>query len=198
MSESDRAPAPPKSTSGGISDGLAKGIIGFALGAGITFLAMHFFGPRQVVSEYIDAPINMAPPTVPSGPDGEGGGPPGGDLNKRKLAAIVGGLELLSRQNLDLHLQIEKEQAAQIAAELGELREAKWLTANEAQSRLEKLDSLLTPQQKEKLASVEQAAGEGDAAGGQNPFTQEANLKRLNDLLDRLKPDDAQPDASAE
>ena len=106
---------------------------------------------------------------------GMGGVMPGGGSGERDLAALVGKLELLSRKDLHLHVEIEPEQAAKIVAELEKLDMAKGMTAEEAQTRLEALESLLTPEQKETVDAVDL------------PFTPETSVKRFKDLLDRLK-----------
>lgn len=204
MSQAERPESNPK---GKVTDGLAKGMLGFVLGAGVSFLGMHFYGPR----EYIRVPQpTQEPPgeravlTMPgSTPGGNVAGPPagGGAANgagKRNLTALVGKLELLSRNDLRLHVDFEPEQAAKVAAELAELEAAKSLTADEAQSRLEALEASLTPEQKQIVDSIglpfNRPAGGGPGGGMQgpaadeNPFTQETNEKRLKELLERLKP----------
>jgi hypothetical protein len=209
MSQAD-SPAPtPKAVSKNVPDGLAKGIIGFVLGAGVSFLGMHFYGPREYISVMEPSAnlpgiqagpgIGAAPPSLGGGMAGAAGGNPGAPQNgsgaagKRNLTTLVGKLELLSRDDLKLHLQFDNEQAAKLAAELSELRTAQSLTSEEAVSRLEKLQAMLTPEQR----GIVDAIGLPRAAGGapptgrqapdENPFAQESNEKRLNDLLGRLK-----------
>ena len=203
MSQAER---PESSPTGNVPDGLAKGILGFVLGAGVSFLGMHFYGPR----EYIRVPIPTEQPpsegavlTMPgSTPGGTAAGPPAGGAvangaGKRNLTALVGKLELLSRNDLRLHVDFEPEQAAKVAAELAELEAAKSLTADEAQSRLEALENSLTPEQKQIVDSIgmpsNRPAGGGPGGGMQgpapdeNPFTRETNEKRLKELLERLR-----------
>ena len=104
-----------------------------------------------------------------------GGGMGGGGSGERGLAALVGKLELLSRKDLHLHVEIEPDQAAKIAAELEKLDTAKRMTAEEAQTRLEALEALLTPEQKETVDAIDLA------------FAPETSEKRFKDLLGRLK-----------
>ena len=192
MSQTDH-PSPslsPKSGRSQLPDGIAKGIIGFVIGAGVSFLGMHFYGPREKwdVASNVPAQPNIMPPggMPPGGMSGGGmgGGMPGGGMGggmagggsgERGLAALIGKLELLSRKDLQLHVEIEPDQAAQVAAELEKLDAAKRMTAEEAQARLEALEALLTPEQKEAV----------DAIG--TPFTPETSAERLKDLLGRLK-----------
>lgn len=182
------SPSPlPKSGRNQIPDGIAKGIIGFVIGAGVSFLGMHFYGPREkyAVPSNVPAQPNIMPPGgMPPGgmqmagmpPSGAmGGGMAGGGSGERGLAALIGKLELLSRKDLKLHVEIEPDQAAKVAAELEKLDAAKRMTAEEAQTRLEALEAMLTPEQKEAV----------DAIG--RPFTPETSAERLKDLLGRLK-----------
>lgn len=179
MSRADN-PSPPLSPKSGrnqVPDGIAKGIIGFVIGAGVSFLGMHFYGPREKFDVPSNVPVqpNIMPPGgMPPG-GGMGGEMVGGGSGERGLAALIGKLELLSRKDLHLHVEIEPDQAAKVAAELEKLDEAKRMTAEEAQTRLEALEALLTPEQKEAV----------DAIG--MPFTPETSAKRLKDLLGRLK-----------
>jgi hypothetical protein len=200
MSQAEPSAPAPNAASKNVPDGLAKGILGFVLGAGVTFLGMHFYGPREEVVQS-PPPANMVMPTNPGGPAG-GSGPAPGDNStaaqfKGTLSAFVGKLELLSRDNFALHLEFDKDQAAEIAAQLSALQAAKTLTAEEAGARLEKLQATLTPAQKSIVDGIDfhrPADGGGPpmaaAAIDENPFAQEANEKRLKDLLARLKPAD--------
>jgi hypothetical protein len=126
------------------------------------------------------------------------GGGMGGAAGKRNLTALVGKLELLSRDNLNLHLTFDRDQAQKISAELADLESAKTLTDEEAQNRLEALQASLTDEQKETVDAIglpRPAGGGGPGAGGgmgaaspdANPFVQETNEKRLAELLGRLK-----------
>lgn len=217
MSEASHPSTPPKAKPAQISDGIAKGIIGFVIGAGVSFLGMHFYGPREKFDVPSDVPAQAASPppggaapgggmggaaaggamTPPAGGMGAPGGGMGGAAGKRNLTALVGKLELLSRDKLNLHLTFDGEQAQKISAELANLESAKTLTDEEAQSRLEALEASLTPEQKETIDAIglPRPPGGGPGAGGgmgaaapdANPFVQETNEKRLKDLLERLK-----------
>jgi len=55
MSEVTNPSPAPKGGSKSIPDGIAKGIIGFVLGAGVMFLVMHFYGPREKI-DYVPPP----------------------------------------------------------------------------------------------------------------------------------------------
>jgi Spy/CpxP family protein refolding chaperone len=86
---------------------------------------------------------------------------------------------------------LDQDQAAKIAAELAELRSAEALPAEEAQSRLDAIGSLLTPEQKAVFDSFGvrfERPSDGGSKPDENPFSQGANRQRLEDLLGRLKP----------
>ena len=160
---------------------------------------------------------------------GGGGGGMGGGGGKRNLTSLVGKLELLSRADLNLHVELDAEQAKKVAAKLEEINKAEKMTAEEAQAHLEALETLLTAEQKTTLGLVSLPFGRPGGGGGggglgaagrpggagappplpgapggapplggaggmgggspdENPFTQEANQKRLKDLLSRLAP----------
>ena len=215
QAENEKPSPAPKARAKKVPDGIANGVLGFALGAGVTFLAMHFYGPRVLVfSPPPPADMGLTPDGVGLTPDGGGpGGGMGGALvnaagggnpgaaGKHGLTALVGKLELLSREKLNLKLKLDSDQAATIAAELAQIQAAKTLTAEEAQSHLEALESLFTPEQKETVDSIHlpadrPAGGTGTGEDGgmvgpaddENPFAQEANEKRLKELLERIKP----------
>lgn len=128
------------------------------------------------------------------GGPGMGGGPSG----KRDLTAFVGKVELLSRPNIKLAL--DAEQQAKLAAELQALEKTETMTDEDAQQRLEALQALLTTEQQDALDAVAlpRRGGGGGGGGGpmggaaespdENPFAQEANQKRLHDLLSRVQP----------
>ncbi len=189
------------------------------------------------------------------GGGGMGGG--GGGGGKQALTALVGKLELLSRPDLKLHVELTAEQAKAIADKLGEFDNAEKMTGEEAQEGLNALEALLTPEQKDAMNAIglprggggggrgggggggRGAAGRpgggggpggGGAPGGpggppggprggggppamggmmpmmgggggnpdENPFTQEANQKRLRDLRSRLAPESAKPEEKPE
>jgi hypothetical protein len=82
------------------------------------------------------------------------GGGFGGGGGKRNLTSLVGKLELLSRPSLNLHLELDAEQAKKIALKLEELEKAEQMTGDEAQTHLEVLEDLLTAEQKETLGLI--------------------------------------------
>jgi hypothetical protein len=164
----------------------------------------------------------------------------GGGGGKFALTSLVGRLELLSRPDLKLHVELNEEQSKAIAAKLAALDKAETMTGDEAQEALDALEALLTPEQKEVVNTIglprggRGGGGGGRGAGGrpgggppgaggppgggrggppgggppggggmmgmgmgggnpdENPFTQEANQKRLRDLLARLAPESAE------
>ena len=147
---------------------------------------------------------------------GFGGGGFGGPSGKRDLTQLVGKLELLTRGNL--RVELDTDQSAKIAAKLAELDKAENMTADEAQKQFEELKGMLTASQNEAIDAVGlpfggrggrgggggggfgggggrggMMMGRGGPGGGggsddENPFRQEANQKRLQDMLARLKP----------
>ena len=78
----------------------------------------------------------------------------GGGGGKRNLTSLVGKLELLSRAELKLRVELDADQTAKIAAKLAELDKAETMTADEAQNHLDDLEALLTPEQKESLSLI--------------------------------------------
>jgi hypothetical protein len=238
---------------------IASGLLGLALGAGGGVLGMQIYSkqtPAPAVSPAgaagapaAGAPAGMAPGGMPGM---GGGGPPmmgmggmgggmggmmggGGGGGKFALTSLVGRLELLSRPDLKLRVELNEEQAKAIAAKLAELDKAEKMTGDEAQEALDALEAVLTPEQKEVVNTIGlprggRGGGGGRGAGGrpgggppgggrggppgggppggggmmgmgmgmgggnpdENPFTQEANQKRLHDLLSRLAPESAE------
>jgi hypothetical protein len=98
------------------------------------------------------------------GMGGMGGGGPGA-AGKRNLTSLVGKLELLSRANLNLHVQLDADQVKSIAEKLAALDAAETMTAEEAQSQVDALEALLTAQQKEALSLIGLPGG-GQRGGG--------------------------------
>ena len=159
----------PKPAPNSVPDGIAKGILGFALGAGLTFLGMHFYGPRieQTYVEMSGTPPMGAGGMGPGMPGMGGGmGRGGGAAGKRNLTALVGKLELLSREDLKLHLTLDADQSAQVAKELAALDTAETLTADEAQEHLDALEGLLTPEQKVAVDAIGLPRSGGGGGGG--------------------------------
>ncbi|MFN0021979.1 MAG: hypothetical protein ACKVP0_27340 [Pirellulaceae bacterium] len=255
MSATTPETARPSSASGSIPAWITSGALGLALGAGAMYLGLNLWGP-ELGKEKAVAPKSASggPPPMPGGGGGPMmggmggggmgmggmggggmGGMGGGGGGKRNLTALVGKLELLSRADLKLHVELDSEQSKKVAAKLAEIDKAEKMTADEAQTHLDALEGLLSPEQKTTLELVSLPFGRGGAGGGrgggrgaagrpgagaatpaataapagappapmamgggmggmgggspdENPFTQEANQKRLRDLLGRLAP----------
>jgi hypothetical protein len=243
---------------------IASGILGLAVGAGGMYLGMNFIGPETPKSAVATKSTGGRPgpgepgggPAVPAMGGGGmggggmgmggggmgGGGMGGGGGGKRNLTSLVGKLELLSRADVKLHVELDAEQAKKVAAKLEELDKAEKMTAEEAQAHLDSLEALLKPEQKSTLDLIGLPFGRGGAGGGRgglgaagrpgagtqpppvagappggtvppmaamgagggpgggspddNPFAQEANQKRLRDLLGRLSPESAARDST--
>ncbi len=136
--------------------GLAAGLVGGAL---LLIYGYGFRSPEWSVrtSNIPGAGGGDAPPTMGMGGGmmmGMGGGPGGGANGKRSLTALVGKLELLSRPDLTLRVELNAEQTEKVAAELAALNEAEKLTDDDAQSRLEVLEALLTAEQKAAIEAI--------------------------------------------
>ena len=147
---------------------IASGIVGLALGAGATLLGIETFGP-------VPNPNVAATPTSPAGMPGMGGGAPGmggggmmggGGGGKRALTSLVGKLELLSRPNLKLQVELEADQVNAIAAKLLELEKADAMTGDQAQEQLDAFEALLTSEQKDVLAMIGLPFGRGGGNSG--------------------------------
>lgn len=155
---------------------IVSGVLGLALGAGAMFLGLKF-------SEKAEATKSTAAPTGSPTP---GGGPPtpggmmmggmggggmgggmggGGGGGKRNLTSLVGKLELLSRADLKLQVELDAEQAKKVAAKLQELDTAEKMTAEEAQSHLDALEGVLTEEQKQTLGLISLPFGRPGAGG---------------------------------
>lgn len=192
MSASAKSPVARPDPGHPVSGLLNAGILGMALGAGSMFLIMYCLGYRIEDSRRVRAPREPEVVRVPAAvavPAAEA--PPNG---KRRLASLVGRMELLSRENLDLHLALDQDQAAQIAARLNRWANAEGMTYEEAEEEYETLRSLLTLAQNETLDKIGMPRGAGgmplqdSGEYDENPFLQEINRKRLLDFLDRLPP----------
>lgn len=178
--------------SGDLPHWIASGLMGIVLGAGGMFLWTHDLGSRPMrdAAPAPDAPpmgaavTNFAVPAMPS----LMGSP------KRRLTSFVGKLELLSRPKLDLHVELDQEQSAKIAAELLKLDAAETLTVDEAQDQLAALDAMLTPEQRSMLDAISMPRPGGNIAMApipevspdENPFVEQIHQDRLRDLIDRL------------
>jgi hypothetical protein len=205
-------------SSKGVPGWFASGLLGLIIGAGGTLLAVYE-GPLGNYKNGMLKPDPSAPPPAPPMMGGGGGGAGGGGgggaaaAGKRTLTTLVGKLELLSRPDLNLHIQLDAEQSKAIAEKLAEFEKAESMSGEQAGENATALESLLTDAQKAIIASIglpqNRPAGGGGAGGGapaggpppapashggppappnpdENPFSQETNKKRLQDLLGRL------------
>ena len=165
----------PASASNSVPAWIASGILGLAVGAGAMYLGLQF-NEKPLPTK--PAVAGGGPPPVGGGQmmggggmgmggmggGGMGGG--GGGGGKRNLTSLVGKLELLSRADLKLHVELDAEQAKQVAAKLEEINKAEKMTAEEAQSHLDALEALLTAEQKTTLGLVSLPFGRPGAGGG--------------------------------
>src|SRR5262249_30603425 len=161
----------PCETSNSLPGWVASGALGLAIGAAAAILGMHGYGYRlpqagggEPAVQNANAgevpvpgmpPGGIAPPSPMMGMGGMGGMGGGfGGGGKRNLTSLVGKLELLSRPSLDLHVELDPEQARKIALKLEELEKAGKMTGDEAQAHLESLEDLLTADQKDTLGLI--------------------------------------------
>jgi hypothetical protein len=180
------------------------GILGVFLGGCGGFLLAKFgYGNRvRVIRTPANAGENYGlPPTMGAPSAGEPGA--GGEANdKRSLAALVGKVELLTRPNFKLTLELNPEQQATLAPELTAIKQMETMTDEDARKRLEAMEALLTPEQKATLDVFSLPRRRGNPGGPSsgapsmggglpedNPFAQDqTNQQRLDDLLGRLPP----------
>jgi len=214
MSAANTDHTKPSRTAGSVPTWLASGLLGLVLGTGATYLGMqYYFGGYEHLTEGADAASQGGapgvPPAIPPPPGGGmmGGGGAGGMMGmaggggggKRNLTSLVGKLELLSRPDLKLQIELDAEQAKGVADKLAAIDQAENMTADEAQSHLDDLESLLTAEQKSTLGLIGLPVGRpGGGASDDNPFAQESNQKRLRDLLGRLAPESVVPESSTD
>lgn len=203
---------------GGVPAWISSGILGLLVGAGGTVLGMAGMGYMSKPSALSQPVSTEAPPmnmmgAMMSGQGGRGapGGGGGGAGGKRALTSFVGKLELLSRPELDLRIELSPEQVAKLAPLLADAAAAETMTGADADSLQMSLEEILTAEQKETLARIalpfgmgggggRGAGGGGRGAGGgmmgppgggnadENPFAEESAKKRLDDLMSRWKP----------
>ena len=172
---------------------LAATFLGLLIGAAGTFAGIYGLGYRveKPVEPVAVAQTNSSTPpaggTAPVGPPMMGGGGMGGGgmggmgmggmgmgggiggggaQGKRNLTQLVGKLELLTRGKLDV--AFTPEQTDKMSALLSQISQAEKMTADEAQSHLESLEGVLTPEQKEIVDSIGLPFGGrgGRGAGG--------------------------------
>ncbi len=161
---------------------IVSGILGLALGAGAMYLGLKLSeDPNRSQPVAGDAATPAAAPgggPMMGGGMGMGGmggggmgmgggmGGGGGGAGKRNLTALVGKLELLSRSDVKLQVELDAEQAKKIATQLQELDKAEKMTAEEAQTHLDSLESLLTEEQKKTLGLISLPFGRSGPGGG--------------------------------
>ena len=212
---------------------VSAGVVGLALGIGGTYLAFQnglMSSGKANAAAPTGAPLAGPPGGSMMGGGMMGGGMMGGGMMgggmmgmggggggggaKRSLTQLVGKLELLSRPELKLKVDLAADQSEKIAAKLQQLSDAEKMTNEEAEQHLADLEELLNEEQKTTLGLVglpppARGGGGGRAGGGgapgpanapgpagmaggpppdENPFSQEMNEKRLNDLRERLAP----------
>jgi hypothetical protein len=198
MSHSTNSSAAPAESASQISALLNAGIIGAAVGAGAMFLVMYYYGYRASDAVVPVAPPQPDPASVVAVPLPGMGGP----QNKRQLTSLVGRMELLTRDNLDLHVVLSADQAEKIAVRLKQLDEIARMSDADAELECQQLEELLTPEQRAILDTIGMPRGSGMMPPGfgefdENPFALEVNHSRLRDLLGRLAPATADDAAAA-
>lgn len=160
---------------------IASGVLGLALGAGAMYLGLKLSeDPNEAKAVAGDAATPAAAPGGPMmggggmggmggggmGMGGGMGGGGGGGAGKRNLTALVGKLELLSRSDVKLQVELDAEQAKKVATQLQELDKAEKMTAEEAQTHLDSLESFLTEEQKKTLGLISLPFGRSGPGGG--------------------------------
>lgn len=190
MSQSAKSSAAPAEPESQISALLNAGIIGAAVGAGVMFLVMYYLGFRTSRnSDPVLVPLPPDPASFVAVPLPGMGGP----QNKRQLTSLVGRMELLTRDNLDLRVVLSADQAEKIAVHLKRLDEIARMSDADADLERRQLEELLTPEQRTILDTIGMPRGSGMMPPGsadfdENPFALEVNRSRLHDLLGRLAP----------
>ena len=208
--------------SNSLAASVSSGILGLVLGASATFMVMQPIGsgkPNNVNTSRPSRPQSPMSVVLGNGDNVPATGVNMSDLNiagaggrgsrgaKRGLATLVGKLELLSRPNLTLRVELDGEQAKAVAFKLDELNKAETLFSDEAEQCFYAIGQLLTSDQKLVISEIALPieVGFGPASSGpamsaaematavmgrrdENPFTREVNQKRLRDLLARLSP----------
>lgn len=193
-----------------ISEKLNAGIIGLALGAVATFLAMIYGGYRLDSQnapgrdEAGQAPPAAMPDAGFADPEARGPGPMYNRRIRRQLASLVGKLDLCSREDLRLAIKFNAGQAKELATLLPQLEAAETMTEEEAQSYLEILQALLTGEQSNILDMIELPNPLDAALIGmpppppqESPFAHGTARNRLQALLGRLSADSADKDPKA-
>jgi hypothetical protein len=143
----------------------STGILGFVLGACVTFMVMQPIGTEQSKDANFSQQLAAQTPTDVMGGDSiaasqmsaadlnlRGRGGRGSRGAKRFLATLVGKLELLSRP--DLRVEFEAEQAKAIADRLEQLNKAESMYGDEAEEFFYSIERLLTSEQKAIIAEI--------------------------------------------
>lgn len=190
MSHSTKPSAAPAEPASEISAILNAGIIGAAVGAGAMFLVMYYLGFRTSPDS---AAVFVPPPSDPASFVAVPMPGMGGPQNKRQLTSLVGRMELLTRDNLDLHVVLSADQAQKIAERLKLLDESERMSDEDAERERQQLEELLYPEQRAILDTIGMPRGSTMMPPGfgdfdENPFMLELNRSRLRDLLGRLAP----------
>ncbi len=197
---------------------LSAGLVGVLVGVGAALTAMHAAGyhwrlpsAEEVGGEAYVAGMEGAP----MGPTGMGmgmgmggmGGFAGGSRAARELTTLVWKLDMLTK---GLSIELSKEQAAKLAEQLAALDKDEQITGKQASDALQAVQAVLTDEQKAVLDSIarprrrrgsgaapqmpgypgmSEAAAQMEATPVPNPFREEQEAQRLQELLKRLQGD---------
>jgi len=169
----------------GLPAWVTSGALGLTLGAGGMLMGIQYYHPELNVKKTTPAAAESSQssgaPAAPGGGmmgggmpggmmgGGMGGGMMGGGGGKRALTMLVGKLELLSRPELKLNIQLDPEQSKAIAAKLKDMETSESMTADEAQANVDTLEELLTAEQKETLGLIGLPQGRGGGGGRGGP-----------------------------
>jgi hypothetical protein len=185
---------------------VVSGILGLVIGAGGAYVGLLNYQAAQDKTS-LAVPAVVAAAANKTMASGSEEAPSMASIAARKsnLTSLVGKLEMLSRPDLELRVELAPEQVPVVVALLNRLDEAQTMTAEEAQSYLVDLDSLLTEEQKRTLEFVvlpmargkgpSPVMGDAGSAPNENPFSQETNRNRLRALLKRLDPTGNNPES---
>jgi hypothetical protein len=140
-----------------VPDWLATALLGALVGGGAAFLSLHLLGYHWTPQ----SAEGSGPMLGGAGTGGRGPGAPvmnvgggmgmqgfGGGQNKRRLTDLVWKLELATR---GISLDLDEQQAEQIAARLNEIATADTMSDEEAEASVEGLEDLLGEEQRATL-----------------------------------------------